>query len=708
MDVQSPRSYPTPATVTMMPSQRRRGFGGGSRRPLNRGKSLVLLALGSAALAPHPAAAIWPFDGDSLGEGGGDGGEGPKGFNFGDFGGPQMAMPPGMVMVRGGMPQGMMPPGMMMAGGGGPRVVFGGMPVMVVRGHFGFDPFEDLHSNLERVIQQSHQPALPGGGGVVAQPRSLEAQLGSLMGAFGDQHAGHFGRADGSFEVDDDHETRIRITALLPGYNLGDAHEAHFASESPLSVRAVGHRSLVVKGMQQSGHLIRSWQRSFALPKGIDIDHIAVTYNSKSGNLTVDVPRRNGTDLHAEDEQDEDDDEDDDDMMLPPVLRAMKQGLPGILSQLAGANHGPIRVTQLGGPSLRGGGFLMPSSMGGDPNDILAQILGQVGGMHPRYHGPAGGDKPPPEEAEINFLGCFAESQLEKVELKYYGEGNAGSFNAMYWHATGDHVPYFAMARHGEPLGHAFTAHGFVHSDEKPKWGIYDGCGTRCQDDPNRWCGCSHEGSRGFPNPECMDNENEKRFAVYKIAEAPPSAALAPENATQPLDAAAAATEGGDAVAAEAATAAVAASTTMAVEAGSAAGRPYWQLSPDNGEGSPSIEIMVPKGQVAKAKGRQVLLYNATDAEAGAGADASTSTGPGAAAAAGEVQAHGAAAGGASAASVSPSAAPVGKMRLPVGVSEESCVLDGSRVLEDGSQVLKCELAKNSVRQVPIKVIDEL
>ena len=76
------------------------------------------------------------------------------------------------------------------------------------------------------------------------------------------------------------------------------------------------------------------------------------------------------------------------------------------------------------------------------------------------------------------------------------------------------------------PLGHGFTAAGFLHPNEVghnsmqipenlgfgatpcafrssecfcltlfqvPKWGVYDGCGLPCQDDDERWCGCSNE-----------------------------------------------------------------------------------------------------------------------------------------------------------------------------------------------------------------------
>merc|ERR1711920_92391 len=77
-------------------------------------------------------------------------------------------------------------------------------------------------------------------------------------------------------------------------------------------------------------------------------------------------------------------------------------------------------------------------------------------------------------------------------------------------------TPYFAMSRHQQALGHAFTAHGFMHEGEQPRWGVYDGCGTRCADDETRWCGCANELDRGFGNENCP-GQGEKRFAVYKV-----------------------------------------------------------------------------------------------------------------------------------------------------------------------------------------------
>jgi len=323
-----------------------------------------------------------------------------------------------------------------------------------------------------------------------------------------------------------------------------------------------------------------------------------------------------------------------------------------------------------------------------------------MGGMHPRFQPPQGGERPVPEDAEVNLVGCFAESQLEKVALKYYGNSNAASFNAMYWHAQADHVQYFAMSRHGDDLGHAFTAHGFAHEDEKPKWGVYDGCGSRCSDDDSRWCGCSSEPVRGFPNPDCGEGDSEKRFAVYKIAEATAAPASEP-NAT------------GEATMNESVAAVTGAAP--APQQSSAHGRPYWQLTNDDASKEPEIEIVVPKGTVAKAHGRQVLLYNTSDTPgdevAAPLAGSESSVGGGAETRAPDAEGSSTTGSPAVQATVPPAATPtgvpIGKMRLPVGVSQDDCALEPGRG-EDGSQVMKCKIAQDVVKKVPIKVIDEL
>nr|WHU05691.1 small heat shock protein sHsp19.9 [Dinophyceae sp.] len=176
-------------------------------------------------------------------------------------------------------------------------------------------------------------------GGLMINGGNIQQELNNLMAAFGAQHQGHVGRTEGNFKVDTTEE-HFLIRAELPGYHLSSAGlDPHNAAASPLSVRAVGHRTLVVSGMQQYGDMIRQWQRSFSLPTGSDLEHVQATYSS--GVLTVDVPR-NGTreedpvdDFHTQDE------------MLPPALRALMEGLPGIMGSL-------------GQVPRRGGGFLGP------------------------------------------------------------------------------------------------------------------------------------------------------------------------------------------------------------------------------------------------------------------------------------------------------------------------------------------------------------
>ncbi|CAK0867598.1 unnamed protein product, partial [Prorocentrum cordatum] len=225
------------------------------------------LLLGAAT----PACAWWPFE---AGEGEDQRRDGPSGPS---------GLPPGMEFA------------------------FGGVPVIHVDSHFGFDPFEDIHRNMGRLMEKSskdNQMLLPAAGdasplGAPASP--LEVQLGSILELFGELHSGQFGRAEGSFEVSEDDPSRFRISALLPGYKLdpeGGGDES--PDESQLSVRAVGKRSLVVSGSQPTGPLIRTWQRSFSLPRGSKIDEVAVTYSATTGNLTVEVPRGNATEGEEE------------------------------------------------------------------------------------------------------------------------------------------------------------------------------------------------------------------------------------------------------------------------------------------------------------------------------------------------------------------------------------------------------------------------
>eukprot|EP00928_Gymnodinium_smaydae_P050797 TRINITY_DN3435_c0_g3_i4.p1 TRINITY_DN3435_c0_g3~~TRINITY_DN3435_c0_g3_i4.p1 ORF type:complete len:604 (+),score=111.44 TRINITY_DN3435_c0_g3_i4:52-1812(+) len=523
----------------------------------------------------------------------------------------------------------------------GAQFAFSGVPVIVVEGHMGANPWEELHRNVERAFQGAGRPAIGNGdrsqGGAMVRHGSvepLESQLGQLMRLFGGDHAGHIGFAGNGFQVDNE-ETRLRISAILPGYNLGA--ESGDVSKSPLAVRAVGKTSLVVKGTQANGNIVTTFQRSFKLPKGSDIANISVTYSSSTGNLTVIVPHRSTEVAEADDTDDETEDDD----FIPAPLRALQKGIPGLLGQLSDAQAKQAQASQ---------GFLVPSRSPFE--DMFADIFGQVNQMHPRYHPPPGGEQPVPEDVVVNLVGCFAESQLAHQELKYYSDGNAASFNAMYWHAVHDNVPYFAMSRHSSDMGHAFTARGFAHEHETPQWGVYDGCGSPCSDSERRYCGCANEASRGFDNPYC--EEGQKRFAVYKIGAA--AAPVEDEPASE-----------GDATAtaSEVTTHAPAAAADSSDASAAAGGK--WELVGDDG-----ISVVVPKGTRAVAKGRQVLLFS----------DDSTTD-------------------------ENPQARTVGKVRLPATILPDSCELD-KETRASGDKVLRCKLDKGEVKNIPIRVLDEL
>jgi hypothetical protein len=269
---------------------------------------------------------------------------------FDMMGGPHMMMGGPHITINGQQMDGF-PIMMGMPKGGMPM---SGMPVMM-EGQFGFDPWEDLHKNVAKKVMEKAQPGamVPHGGphlvmGGMGGP-SLEMQLGSILDMFGDNHAGHVGRAEGSFEVDDDHHSRIRISAILPGYKL-NSKELN-SENSPLSVKVIGHRSVVVSGSQQMGPIVKTWQRSFALPKGAQTANISVVFQEKSGNLTVEVPRSNVT--NQTDDKEDLADFDDDMDGLPPVLRAMQQAIPSIVGELSRGDKRP-----------QGGGFLLPMSDG--------------------------------------------------------------------------------------------------------------------------------------------------------------------------------------------------------------------------------------------------------------------------------------------------------------------------------------------------------
>jgi len=231
--------------------------------------------------------------------------------------------------------------------------------------------------------------------------------------------------------------------------------------------------------------------------------------------------------------------------------------------------------------------------------------------------------------------------------MKYYGDSNAAEYVSMYWHAKHDQKQYFAMTRHAQPVGHAYTF-SELSDLEHPTFGDDQGCFSKCEDDQSKFCGCAHRPDRQFPNFDCgMLGVGAEVYAVYKIGGdlskgpdynsekssgslvhhrrkahhphhseqkesefVPPHDEhfndvphLAPrgELPHEPTDA--------QKLSAHTIPDDVASAAGGAPQMASH-GRPYWQLA--NGPGAPEIEIVVPKGTHAEPHGRNILFFSET------------------------------------------------------------------------------------------------
>lgn len=95
----------------------------------------------------------------------------------------------------------------------------------------------------------------------------------------------------------EDKDGHVRLRASLPGYKMPKKGMQSFAvgadgqpEEQPLSVEVVGD-SLVVRGRQDDGQMLKTWQRSYRLPGDANTDAMKVTYSVSDGGLAVEVPR---------------------------------------------------------------------------------------------------------------------------------------------------------------------------------------------------------------------------------------------------------------------------------------------------------------------------------------------------------------------------------------------------------------------------------
>merc|ERR1719343_322317 len=92
-----------------------------------------------------------------------------------------------------------------------------------------------------------------------------------------DQQIQQAAKGGGDFEVKRLGD-RMQLVASLPDYK-----------ENAPSVEVLGN-SLIVRGQKTSGAMVHSFQRSFQLPQGADVDNIHVEYSKVDGKFSVDVP----------------------------------------------------------------------------------------------------------------------------------------------------------------------------------------------------------------------------------------------------------------------------------------------------------------------------------------------------------------------------------------------------------------------------------
>ncbi|CAK0905480.1 unnamed protein product [Prorocentrum cordatum] len=103
------------------------------------------------------------------------------------------------------------------------------------------------------------------------------------MKAIGDG-TGALGEAS-HFQIEDN-EGGMRITAQLPGHQMGSA------GPHPLRVRVVGRTTLIVKGAHLNPPIMTEFQRSFNLPRRVALSRITVDYSTSTGKLLITVPPR--------------------------------------------------------------------------------------------------------------------------------------------------------------------------------------------------------------------------------------------------------------------------------------------------------------------------------------------------------------------------------------------------------------------------------
>lgn len=139
-----------------------------------------------------------------------------------------------------------------------------------------------------------------------------------------------------------EHGNHFKLSASLPGYLMH--REEQKGRAQPLSIEVIGP-SLVVRGQQADGSIMKSFQRSFRLPQTADAEGIRATYSNMDGSLAVTIPskdaepKRDPTKMWTFASQD---DGSQTTLMISsggvhdvsPMLQDMSEGLPSFLGPL--------------------------------------------------------------------------------------------------------------------------------------------------------------------------------------------------------------------------------------------------------------------------------------------------------------------------------------------------------------------------------------
>lgn len=115
----------------------------------------------------------------------------------------------------------------------------------------------------------------------------------------------------------------------------------------------------------------------------------------------------------------------------------------------------------------------------------------------------------------VVYEGCFNISQLDLQEVGVSQDTRNVTFASELGFAITNRMAHFGISRYDSAYGKAYLITG-IHGE--PQYGAQEECGTRCQDDDSRWCGCANDPSE---NPVFKVNDaceiGAQMVAVYAV-----------------------------------------------------------------------------------------------------------------------------------------------------------------------------------------------